>query len=91
MKDLLRKIFSPILKSFESGDGEYGYKKSHRKILVVMGSLFMVLSVASGISAVTASEVTGLIPVLVFFIVGLVCVVIGSLGTDRAVAKIWGN
>ena len=91
MKNSLRKLFTPILRIFESGEGEYIYKKSHRKILLVVGALFLTLSVVSAISAITSAQISGLIPFLVFFVVGLLCEVIGLLGSDRAVAKIWGS
>ena len=87
----MRKLFLPILSIFESGEGEYSYKKSHRKILLVVGALFLILSVVSAISAISASQMGGLIPFLVFFSVGLVCEVVGLLGNDRAIAKIWGS
>lgn len=31
----------------------------------------------------------GLIPVAVFLAVGLVCEVVGALGSDKAVARMW--
>lgn len=91
MKTALRKLFSPILKYFESGDGDYIYKPSHRKILVFMGGLSFFLSIISLIAAVTASQLGGVLPILIFFIGGFICVIIGLLGTDHAVAKIWGS
>ncbi|MCL1486538.1 MAG: hypothetical protein MH186_00335 [Marinobacter sp.] len=66
-KKILRKIFQPILRIFESGDGEYRYEKSHRKILIAMGVLFLVLSTVSAVLAISSSEMGGLIPFLVFF------------------------
>lgn len=91
MKTTLRKIFAPLLVIFESGDEEYSYKASHRKILMGMGSLFFVLSVLSGLTAIASDQWGGVIPIIVFFLVGFVCFIIGFLGTDRAVAKIWGS
>jgi len=91
MAKILRKIFQPILRIFESGDGEYRYEKSHRKILIAMGVLFLTLSTVSAVLAISSSEMGGLIPFLVFFVVGFVCEVVGLLGSNRAVAKIWGS
>jgi hypothetical protein len=91
MKKSLRKLFLPILSIFESGEEEYSYKKSHRKILLVMGGLFLFLSAVSAIAAIVSSQMGGLVPFLVFFLVGLVCEIVGFLGSDRAVAKIWGS
>jgi hypothetical protein len=91
MKDLLRTAFSPILSTFESGDEEYNYRKSHRTILIVMGVLFgglasIVFAMASG-----GESMGFLIPVVVFGLVSLVTLVVGLLGNERAVSKIWGN
>lgn len=91
MKNSLRILFLPILSIFESGEGEYSYKKSHRKILLAVGALFLILSAVSATSAIISSQMGGLIPFLVFFLVGFICEVVGLLGSNRAVAKIWGS
>ena len=90
MKSLLRTLFSPILNIFESGDEQYSYKKSHRIILIVMGLLFtglasLVFTLAEG------QEIGYMIPVLVFGGAGLLSLIIGLIGNDKAVAKIWGS
>ncbi|PFG52692.1 hypothetical protein ATG98_1755 [Marinobacter sp. LV10R520-4] len=91
MEKIVRRIFQPILRVFEFGDGEYRYEKSHRKILIAMGVLFLALSTVSAVLAIISSQLGGLIPFLVFFMIGLVCEVVGLLGSNRAVAKIWGS
>ena len=91
MKELLKKLFWPILKIFETGEEARNYKKSHRVILIVVGTLFVFLSVASGSVALVSGGSGALIPVVVFFCVGLVAVVVGALGSDSAVSKIWGT
>lgn len=91
MKTRLRKLLAPVLTPLESGEGEYRYKSSHRKILLAVGTLFMVLSVVSAVAAYYAQQAGAWLPFLVFFGVGSVCVIVGSLGSDRAVAKLWGN
>jgi len=89
MKALLEKICSPILGMFEQGEGEYAYKGSHRTILIIMGLLFLSLSLGSLLLMINFSEGGGIIPTVVFLGVGLVCEIVGLLGSDRAVAKIW--
>jgi len=91
MNDLLRKLFQPVLQIFESGEGEYSYKQSHRTILIIVGVLFLVLASVSAVAAISASQMGGFFPVLIFFLIGFVCEVVGLLGNERAVAKIWGN
>lgn len=91
LKPLLRKLFAPILAPFESGEGEYAYRPSHRKILVAVGLLFLTLSLVSLAMVIHASLYGGLIPVVFFLLVAVVCVVVALLGSDKAVARIWKN
>lgn len=90
MKQILRKIFSPVLNIFESGEEPFAYKPSHRTILIIMGGLF------SGLATLVFFLAQGkdpgyLFPVLIFGGAGLLSLLIGFLGTDRAVAKLWGS
>jgi len=89
MKATLRKIFAPVLNNFESTDNKYAYKPSHRKILIIVGALFLMLSMFGAFISLIAAQPGGLIPSIVFFVVGFVCEVVGLLGTDTAVANIW--
>lgn len=91
MKDTLRSILWPILKPFETGDEEFSYASSHRKILFVIGGLFLLLSFGAIFATMTAGVYGGLIPATVFFAIGFVCSTVAFLGSDRAVAKIWRN
>lgn len=91
MRRLLTKICWPILKFFETNEEATNYKKSHRVILIVVGSLFVFLSLASAGAAFVSGGSGALIPVVVFFCVGFVAVVVGALGSDSAVSKIWGT
>ena len=91
MKNSLVRLFWPILKFFENDLPAVNYKKSHRVILIVVGALFLVLATVSGLSASQTTELSGFIPVIVFFLVGMVAIVVGSLGSDSAVANIWGR
>ena len=91
MKTTLRKLFAPILNIFESGDGPYAYKKSHRTILKVVGALFLFLSTAVFGAGYVYAQAGAVLPGLVFLAVGLTCIIVSTLGTDRAVSKMWGN
>jgi hypothetical protein len=55
------------------------------------GKLYEHRFIVSAVLAISSSEMGGLIPFLVFFMVGFVCEVVGLLGSNRAVAKIWGS
>ncbi len=90
MKQLLRTIFSPILNIFESGSGEFVYKSSHRYILIFIGCMFSLMAIA--VLWVAQGQDPGyFFPVLIFGLISIVSFIIGFLGTDRAVAKIWGT
>lgn len=88
MKDFFRSLFSPLLNVFESGTDAYTYKASHRTILLVMGTLFLGLASLVLWSAI-GQDLGYFLPVLVFGGLGFVSLIIGLLGNDRAVAKIW--
>ncbi|MBL1274875.1 MAG: hypothetical protein COB30_002195 [Ectothiorhodospiraceae bacterium] len=91
MKNSFRKLFSPVLNIFESGDDPYAYKPLNRKILLVIGVLFSGLASVVAYLSLDAGEVGFLIPVLVFSGIAFVTLVVGLLGNERAVSKIWGN
>ena len=90
MKLFFRQIFSPVLSLFESGDEAYAYKKSHRTVLIIMGVLFSGLATTVFFLA-RGEDIGYLIPVVVFGGAGLLSLLIGLLGNNRAVAKIWGS
>jgi hypothetical protein len=91
MKSQLRKLFWFILGVFEQGDEPYKYKPLNRTILLAVGCLFIALSLVTVYFSIGTEGYGFLIPVIVFFAVGFVSVIVGLLGSDRAVAKIWGN
>jgi len=90
IKKILRPLFSPILMLFESGNKTFDYKKSHRIALIILGLLFSALATAVYYVA-DGQDVGYLIPVFVFGSIGFLSLLIGFIGTDRAVAKIWGT
>ncbi len=91
MKQILRKIFAPVLTIFESGNEPYAIKPLSRKILIVISVLF------SGLAGIVLylmpekADVAYFLPVVIFGGIALVGFIVGFLGTDRAVAKIWGS
>ncbi|MFV2054842.1 MAG: hypothetical protein ACC707_00180 [Thiohalomonadales bacterium] len=87
---LLRTLFSPLLKIFESGTEPFVHKSSNRTILIVVGCLFCGLA-AFGLWLALGADPGYLLPVFIFGGAGIVCLLVGLLGTDRAVAKLWGS
>lgn len=90
IRNLALKLFRPLLTFFDTNDIPEGYRPSHRKILLAMGVLFFILSTVSLFFALLVGSAGALIPILFFFAVSMVCGLIGWLGSDGAVAKIWG-
>jgi uncharacterized membrane protein len=91
LKAFLINIFGFILAPFEKGDGPYSYKASSRNILLIVGILFGGLSGGSLYFSLQRGDASAFLPIIVFFAVALVCLVVGLLGSDRAVATLWGN
>jgi predicted permease len=91
LKDTLRRIFSSLLNPLEQADGEFAYKPSHRIILLVVGVLFLCLSLGVLAAVVVSSQYGAGLPCLIFFAVAFYCLVVGSLGSDKAVAKLWNS
>lgn len=91
MKSQLRAIFSPLLNVFERGDEPYNYKPLNRTILLATSTLFTLLTGVIIWLALRQSELSYLLPAVIFGSVALTGVLVGTLGNDRAVAKIWGN
>lgn len=91
MKTQLRKLLWFILKNFENGDEPFTYKPLNRKILVIVGLLFMALCTITVFFSMNTGGYAYLFPVVVFFSIGFVCITVGLLGSDRAVSRIWGN
>jgi len=80
-----------VLDRFETGEGAYAYKKSSRVILLVVGLLFLGLSGGSLFFSMAKADASAFLPIIVFFAVAGVCLIVGLLGSDRAVATLWGN
>lgn len=90
MKQQLRKVFFPLLKLFESGDEAFTYKPSQRLILKFVSFMFLGLAALVVLIGQDAAS-DYLFPVIIFALIGFTGLIVGFLGTDRAVAKIWGN
>ncbi len=90
MRNALRHFCRPVLAFFEKGDPAVSYRPSHRKILLAVAALFLILFGLSLVLALSADQPGAAIPVAVFFVVSAVALIVATLGSDTAVARIWG-
>lgn len=91
MKTQLRKLFAFLLDPLEGGDQPYTCHPYSRKILLFVSSVFGILAILVLLFRPDGSGWDTLIPVVVFGLVSIFGLVVGCLGTDRAIAKVWGN
>ena len=91
MKNLLRRLCQPILAPLEKGNEPYSYKPLNRKVLIFISILFFTLAILVAYVSYGKGEPGYLLPVVVFSLIAVVGLVVGLLGSDRAVAKIWGS
>ena len=91
MKQLLRNVFSFVLNRFEKGDEPYHYDKTHRAITIAVGVLFMVIAAISVYLITILQTPAAVLPVIVFGGVSLISLIVGLLGNDRAIARIWNS
>ncbi|MDG4812491.1 hypothetical protein P8629_05675 [Hydrogenovibrio sp. 3SP14C1] len=89
MKKTLTKFAAPILNIFDKGEEPENYTPSHRKILLIMGVLFFILSGVSTYFGFRTDVMAALFPAILFGGIGFVSLVVALLGSNRAVTNIW--
>ncbi len=89
MRHLLRTLAKPLLHPLEA-EGEFVYRRSHRVILLVMSSLFLLLAGVT-VWLMPPGGWDYLLPVIVFGGAGMMGLIVGTVGKDIAVARLWGS
>lgn len=90
-RTLARKLFSPLLDRLEGGDQPHRYTPKARLILWITGALFLGLATGLAVFLPEGTDPAVLIPIGIFGLVGLFAVVVAWLGSERAVARVWGS
>lgn len=90
MTEVLTRLCWPVLRRFERGEPAPSYQPMHRKILWVVAFLFVILASLSLFFATAMQEWGALLPFVIFLLGSLICAIVGLLGSDRAVARLWG-
>ncbi|MCW9030485.1 MAG: hypothetical protein OQK58_03270 [Gammaproteobacteria bacterium] len=91
MKNLLQNIFSPILNIFEKNNEEFIYRSLNRKIVIFISVVFFLLAFALPAYMPKLIEMGYWFVMIVFGALSLVGLVVGFLGSDKAVAKLLGS
>jgi len=91
MKNLLKNIFSPILNIFEKNNDEFVYRSLNRKIVLFISLVFLLL--AFGLPALMPKliQMGYWFVMIVFGSMSIVGLIVGLLGSDKAVAKLLGS
>lgn len=91
MKKTLQKIFSPILNIFEKNNEEFVYRRLNRKIVLFISSTFFALAFGLPIYMPQLIEMGFWFVMLVFGGLSSIGLIVGLLGSDKAVAKLLGS
>ncbi len=91
MKKTLKNIFSPILNIFEKNNDEFVYRSLNRKIVLFISSVFLLLGLALPAYMPKLVEMGYWFVMLVFGALGFTGLIVGFLGSDKAVAKLLGS
>lgn len=91
MKSTLQKIFSPVLAIFEKNNDEFVYRALNRKIVLFISVVFFLLAFALPMFMPKLIEMGYWFVMLVFGALSFTGLIVGLLGSDKAVAKLLGS
>lgn len=91
MKTILTKIFSPILNIFENNNNEFIYRSLNRKIVLFISIVFSLLAFALPYFMPQLIKMGYWFVMIVFGGLSSVGLIVGALGSDKAVAKLLGS
>lgn len=91
MKKALKIIFAPILNIFENNNDEFIYRSLNRKIVLFISVVFSLLAFALPIFMPQLIKMGYWFVMLVFGGLSFVGLIVGLLGSDKAVAKLLGS
>lgn len=91
LKLTARRVAAPLLDPLERSDKPHVNTPHSRLILWVMSLLFLALAAALVLFLPAGTDAAYLIPVSVFALLGLFGSTVAWLGSDKAVARVWGS
>ena len=91
MKQILKTFFSPILNIFEKNNDEFIYRSLNRKIVLFISIVFFLLAFALPMFMPKLIEMGYWFVMFAFGALSFVGLIVGLLGSDKAVAKLLGS
>jgi len=91
MKSFFKTIFSPVLNIFEKNNDEFIYRSLNRKIVLFISVVFFLLAFALPAFMPQLFKMGYWFVMIVFGCLSLVGLIVGLLGSDKAVAKLLGS
>ena len=91
MLSLLRKLFSPLLNIFERNNDAFVVRSKNRAIVLFVGLVFGLLAFALPLYMPQLVRMGYWFVMIVFGLISFVGLVVGLLGSDKAVAKLLGS
>ena len=91
MINLLKNFFSPILNIFEKNNDEFIYRRLNRKIVLFISIVFSLLAFGLPAYMPKLIEMGYWFVMIVFGTLSIVGLIVGFLGSDKAVAKLLGS
>lgn len=91
MKNILKIIFSPILNIFENNDDEFICRSLNRKIVLFISVVFFLLAFALPYYMPQLIQMGYWFVMIVFGSLSSVGLIVGTLGSEKAVAKLLGS
>lgn len=91
MRNIFKTLFSPILNIFETNNDEFIYRSLNRKIVLFISIVFFLLAFGLPFYMPQLIEMGFWFVMLVFGGLSSVGLIVGILGSDKAVAKLLGS
>lgn len=91
MKNSLKSLFSPLLNIFENNNDEFIIRSLNRKIVLFISSVFFLLAFGLPAYMPQLIQMGYWFVMLIFGALSSVGLIVGLLGSDKAVAKLLGS
>ncbi len=91
MKNTIKSLFSPLLNIFENNNDEFIVRPLNRKIVLFISSVFFLLAFGLPAYMPQLIQMGYWFVMLIFGALSSVGLIVGLLGSDKAIAKLLGS